>query len=352
MTRADARTSFNSRTHVKKCMQKTSDPIVYLGVDIGKNNHAWTLVNERGQILEEGVVANKSIQLARFVTTILKKNPNMLVGCEATGSYYENLAIAFSQKDIVVHVINPALTSTKALRSTMRSTKTDKQDAIGIARRLQEKQGKIGTVFQWNPNERRLQAMARHLQFLKKQRSALKVRTQSMQSRSFETIDVDTEFFNQEIERLEMMVVQETKRLYGQAMNILVSIRGVGEKSAAFILAETMNLKRFESSRSFAAFIGLDPTLKQSGTSIHGKSRLSKAGSPHLRSTITWSSKLLVRWNTAFKICFEHAISRGKAPGVAYGIIARKFATIIYQCVTKGETFNPEKVGSGTCFSS
>jgi len=329
-------------------MKKTSVSIVYLGIDIGKSEHSWTLVDEHGSVLEEGTVANKPKRLQGFARRIVKDFQTLIVGCEATGSYYEKIAIAFSELDVVVRVINPALTSTKALRSSMRMTKTDKQDARGIAVKLREKKGDIGTVFSWNTEERRLQAMARHLRFLKKQRSALQVRIKDMNSRPFDVIAVDACLFDKEIERLEQELTQGVRQLYPEAMQILVAIRGVGEKSTAVLLSETMCMKRFSTSKAFAAFVGLDPTLKLSGTSVRGRSRLSKAGSPHLRANITWSAKLLVRWNDTFRTCFENAISRGKAPGVAYGIVARKFATVVHQCVTNGEAFNPEKVGLGT----
>lgn len=333
-------------------MQKTSNSILYLGMDIGKACHAWTLVNNSGSIQEEGTVSNNRSALAKFAKRICKMNPTLLVGCEATGSYYETVAIAFTALHVNVRVINPALTSTKALRSSMRLTKTDKQDARGIARKLQEKQGNIGIIFEWNAQERRLQAMARHLQFLKKQRSALKVRVKDMQTRPFASITTNTHLYDEEIEHLEQELLQATRLVYSQAMHILTAIRGVGEKSAAMLLSETMCMKRFATSKAFSAFVGLDPTLKQSGTSINGKSRMSKAGSPHLRASICWNAKLLVRWNETFRICFENALTRGKAPGVAYGIIARKFATIIHQCVTHNEMFNPEKVGLGTVFQT
>jgi transposase len=329
-------------------MQKTPKTIIYLGVDIGKTCHAWTLVSQDGHILEEGTVLNKPARLNTFAKGLVKRFDALLLGCEATGSYYENIAIAFSSCNVPVRVINPALTSTKALRSSMRMTKTDKQDARGIARKLQEKQGEIGTVFQWNPEERRLQAMGRHLRFLKKQRTSLQIRVQDIQSRPFEMFNVDVHIFDEEIARLEHALKQEADRLYETAMKNLVAIRGVGEKSAAMILAETMCLKRFPTSKAFAAFVGLDPTVKQSGTSINGKSRMSKAGSPHLRASLTWNAKLLVRWNDTFRELFENALSRGKAPGVAYGIVARKFATVVHQCITNSEAFDPTKVGLGT----
>jgi len=334
----------------KKSMQKTSESMVYLGIDIGKASHAWTLVDQHGCILEEGEVRNEPDRLASFARRILKAHPNFLVGCEATGSYYEKVAIIFSELNIIVRVINPALTSTKALRSSMRLTKTDKQDARGIAQKIQQLRGEIGSVFQWNPEERCLQALSRHIQFLKKQRTSLKVHTQDILSRPFEMVNVNMNMnmYDKEIKRLEKALIKETMRLHKQAMDTLVAIRGVGEASAAKIFAETMNLDRFKNSKAFAAFVGLDPTLKQSGTSVHGKSRLSKAGSPHLRATLTWTAKLLVRWNPTFRECFENALARGKAPGVAYGMIARKFATCVHQCVTNNEVFDLNKVGLGT----
>ena len=340
---------FNSCSNTyNKHMEKTRNSIIYLGIDIGKKDHAWATVDHYGQILEEGSVVNTPAKLTRFAKRMIKRHSELIVGCEATGSYYEKLAIAFLNQKVAIQVINPALTSTKALRSSMRMTKTDKQDARGIARKLQEKRGEIGTVFSWNPDERRLQALARHLQFLKKQRVALRVRTKDMLSRPFDTVDVNTDIFDQEIKTLEQMLIQETNRLYPEALQILVAIRGVGEKSACLLLAETQCLKRFPTSKSFAAFAGLDPTLKESGTSVHGNTRMTKAGSPHLRANLTWSSKLLVQWNDTFRECFENSLTRGKAPGVAYGIVARKFATVVHQCVTKNEMFDPEKVGLGT----
>lgn len=328
-------------------MLQITKPIVYLGMDIGKVSHSWTLLNSDGDVLEEGTVQNVDGALSKFASRLAKGGVHLVVGCEATGTYYENAAIAFLQTGASVRVINPALTSTKALRSSMRSTKTDKQDARGIAHKLFEKRGEIGTVFQWNPEERRLQAMARHLQFLKKQRVALRVRMEGMAARPFDPIQADVGLFDHEIERMEKTLAQETRRLWPEAVAILVAIRGVGEASACLLLAETGCMKRFPTSKAFAAFAGLDPTLKQSGTSVHGKSRMSKAGSPYLRARLTWSAKLLVRWNDTFKACFENAILRGKAPGVAYGIVARKFATVVHQCVTNLQPFDPLRVGPG-----
>lgn len=244
-------------------MRSTNDAIVYLGVDVGKTGHAWALLDGDGMTVEEGTVRNADDALGKLASRLMREHPRLTAACEATGTYYEKMAIAFSERGADVRVINPALTSTKALRSSMRSTKTDRQDARGIAAKVFEKRGEIGTFFRWDPAERRLQAMARHLQFLKKQRTALQVRTSEMRTRPFAEIEADAGLFDAEIKRLEGELARETRRLWPEAVAILVAIRGVGEAGACLLLAETGCMKRFPTSKAFAAFAGLDPTLNR-----------------------------------------------------------------------------------------
>lgn len=65
-----------------------------------------------------------------------------------------------------------------------------------------------------------------------------------------------------------------------QQCDLLTSIPGIAKTTAALLLAELGEVKRFQSARQVAAFAGLVPRLRQSGTSVRGRSCLSKAGSP------------------------------------------------------------------------
>ena len=328
-------------------MKKPSESMIYVGFDIGKSEHAWAAVNEVGFVIDQGVIRNTKKERLALSKKIIKSFPVFIVGMEATGSYYETMALTFLEAKKTARIINPALTSTKALRTSMRCTKTDKADAIGIAKKLAERRGEIGTPFVWNPEERRLQALGRHIRFLKRHRSALRVRIESLSDRPFRSLKLESKLFDEELKSLERILITEALLVFPKAMEILTAIRGLGEGTAAALLAEAGSLSRFTSSRAFAAFPGLDPTVKQSGTSVRAPGRLSKAGSPHLRHMLGWSAKLLVQWNSTFPTSFQNSLAKGKVPGVAYGMIARKLATIIYQCVTKGEAFMPEKVGLG-----
>lgn len=328
-------------------MRKRPIQTLYLGLDIGKGSHAYALVDEAGSTVESGTISNGERRLDSLAKRLVGGKTTLVVGCEATGSYYERAAIAFSKVGVEVRVINPSLTTTKALRSDMRNTKTDSTDALGIARKLAEKRGDMGVSFAWSPEIRRLQALGRHLKWLRRTRAALRTRVKSVDERPFENLGLNASALDDEVARVEAELISETQRVRPDEFRLLTAIRGVGELTAAKLLAEAGDLSRFPRSAAFAAFTGLDPTVRQSGSSVLGKSRMSKAGSSYLRHTFSWTAKLLVRWNPAFRARFEYDLDRGKPVGVAYGIIARKFATVAFRCITEKEAFDESKIGHG-----
>ena len=74
-----------------------------------------------------------------------------------------------------------------------------------------------------------------------------------------------------------------------EALNCPIMSLGIGPESlfgrstgAATILAESGAIERFAGPREYAAFCGLDPSVRDSGDSIHGISHISKRGSPLL----------------------------------------------------------------------
>ncbi len=71
-----------------------------------------------------------------------------------------------------------------------------------------------------------------------------------------------------------------------QQRELLDSIPGIGETTAALLLAEVPDIKRYRSARQLAAFAGLVPRERQSGSSVKGRVRLSKIGNARLRKAL------------------------------------------------------------------
>lgn len=69
-------------------------------------------------------------------------------------------------------------------------------------------------------------------------------------------------------------------------VELLKTIPGISDKTAIAILAELPNIESFNSAKKVAAFAGLNPYVRQSGSSVKGKGRLSKVGNAQLRKAL------------------------------------------------------------------
>jgi transposase len=72
----------------------------------------------------------------------------------------------------------------------------------------------------------------------------------------------------------------------GRQVRLYMTIQGIGIVTSTVVLAEMGDLRRFERSRKLAAFAGVSPKLKDSGTSVHGKPRMCKQGSARVRTAL------------------------------------------------------------------
>lgn len=321
----------------------------FLGLDIGKSEHAYAIVDLCGEVVARGTTKTDKKSLASFVSKTRRAHKQLIVGAEATGHYHESVARAFLAAGIQIQVVNPQLTTTKAIRSSVRSVKTDASDAIGIAQKLREKRGAIGYPFTWDAERRALQALGRSYNHLQWQRQSLRMHLKVYSERGLDHAYAPrTDVLETEIARVRGILIAEASRVFPREFAIMIGIRGIGEETAAKFLAETMGMDRFRDGHALAAFAGLDPRVKQSGTSIRGKGHITKTGSPILRNILGWTGKCLVMWNEPFRKRFAYDVERGKPLGVAYGSIARRLAVILHACLTRQVEFDPALVGASS----
>jgi transposase len=109
----------------------------------------------------------------------------------------------------------------------------------------------------------------------------------------------------------------------------LTSIKGVGLVTATTVLVELGDLRRFSRSRQLTAFAGLSPKLRQSGTSLHGKARLCKQGSPRVRAVLYMAAGSAARYNPDLKAAYEGLQGKGKTKRSALGAIMRKLLVLM-----------------------
>jgi len=261
---------------------------------------------------------------------------------EATGAYGEALATYLCDAGHVVSVVNPAIIKAYA-ESHLSRAKTDKADATLIARFCQERKPPA-----WSPlprEVRELQALVRRLESLLEMRQ-MEVNRLAAGAAAVsvkESLVEHIAFLDEEIKRTESLIrdhIDQHPQLRGQRQ-LLISIPGIGDTTAAKLLAEMLDVKLYKSARQLAAFAGLVPRLHESGSSIKRKARLSKTGAPRLRKALYFPAIAAIKYNPCVKELSERLKERGKCPMQIITAAMRKLVHLAYGVLKSGRPFDP-----------
>ena len=263
------------------------------------------------------------------------------IALEASGRYGEAVACFLVQQGYAVSYLNPKQIH-KFAQMKLHYNKTDKQDAKLIA--------EYCTLFKpslYQPQDARrqqLQQRSRRLDQLQKMRQQEVNRSKSGVNDSFtqDQILATIAYFDALIEQTEQAIEQLIKHdnQLTQQHRLLVSIKGIGDKTAALILAE-ITIDNFDSARQLAAYIGITPQQFQSGTSVNKRASISKQGNARLRSGLYMPAIVAKRYNLPCHIFAKRLEERRKQGKVIVIAVMRKLVHQIYAILKSGRPFDP-----------
>ena len=127
-----------------------------------------------------------------------------------------------------------------------------------------------------------------------------------------------------------------------QGLAVLLSIPGVGSITALTLLSL---FRRYgDANRSqIVALAGLDPIRFQSGTSVHGKSRISKRGNREVRKRLYEATLSAARYNPSVHAIYQRLKKAGKPEKVSRIAAARKLLLIAHAIYKTGEPFRTRR---------
>jgi transposase len=311
----------------------------FLGVDISKETFHASLLSDRSEAKK--IFPNTPKGFEQLVAWLRNRRIDDVCVCmEATGAYWEALALHLHELGHHVSVVNPARIKAFAQSELLR-TKTDAVDAALIARFC-----KSQNPDPWlppPPEIRILQALVRHYEHLKTTRVQQSVYAQSSESTVVKASMREViAALDEQIARVEREIHQhfddhpDLKR----KRDLLTSIPGIGETTAGSLLAEIPHLDRFESAKAVAAFAGLSPRQRRSGTSIHGRPRLCKTGNSRLRKALYMPAIVALRFNPVLKIFADRLTTAGKHKRLVIGAVMRKLLVLAYGVLRSGVGFD------------
>lgn len=313
-----------------------------LGIDVAKRTlQVALLLNGK---LKQKSCANSPEGFEELLVWIKRQVDGPVHAClEATGRYHEDVAGALVAAGHTVSVLNPIIIQRYA-QCRMARTKTDPTDAALLAEFcLKEK------PLPWqapSSEVRELQELVRHAHALNESLQATKnqldagLRSELVATSLLElaqSLEARIEATWQRVKEF----IASTPTLKRQA-KLLVSIPGIGDKTAAVILAEVQDISRFDDVRQLVAYAGLCPQERLSGTSVRGKAQLSKKGNARLRKALYMPALVAQRWNPLLKATAERLAARGKCKMSIVGALMRKLLHLAYGVLKNNKPFDPD----------
>jgi transposase len=254
-------------------------------------------------------------------------NPNSQCVMEATGSYHQKLATWLCTQGIQVSVVNP-LVIKRFAQMRLRLAKTDKADAEMIRQYAEVEKPEV-----WNPpHEYVIQAGETNglIMLFIRQRTALKNKLHSVIHKSgnfsmlVKSLQKQIRHLDLEISHLETSMEELIREHESEMLTSLCSIPGIGKKTAMFLIVLTDAFRSFENSKQLCAYLGLAPTIKVSGKSVRGQSRISKTGNSVIRNLLFMCSFTACQRNKACNELYTRMVNKGKSKKVALIAVANK----------------------------
>ncbi len=138
------------------------------------------------------------------------------------------------------------------------------------------------------------------------------------------------------------MLIEISRKLMEDDINIMTSIKGIGDTTAVnFLMEMGGDLHQFERSGKIIALAGLDPAVYQSGKH-EGRGRITKRGNRHLRKIIWTMTTRVIQYTDIFKTYYQKRRKEGLPHKKAVLATAHKLIRVIYAMLTHRTTFCPE----------
>ena len=261
---------------------------------------------------------------------------------EATGAHHVALADRLHAEGARVSVVNPQRASYYA-RALGLVSKTDRADARVLA--LYAQRNEVPLYTPESASMRQLKKLVRHRARLTESQATLKriLKEPGLDELEKRQLKEQAKFLKKQMERVE----RETYELVTQdealatSFVLLLSIPGLGPVTALVILSEAGDLSRFQSAKCLASFAGVHPRLRQSGTSMASRPRMSKSGCGTLRKALYMSALSAARKKDGpCRALFERLLAKGKSRMAALGAVMHKQLRIAYGVCVNKEPFS------------
>jgi transposase len=276
------------------------------------------------------------MDFVKWFNKLAQESLEVHITMEATGVYHENLAYDLDEElNVVVHILLPNIAK-KYFESLNVKVKTDKVDSEILARLGLERQ--LDTWVLTSKYYRTLRFLNREKEHLNREKTMIKNQLHA----SIHSANGLKKSENRQINRVKYIenqiksVEADIKKAVSKdeflvkKIEKITTIPGVGFATAVGIIAETGGFATIKSIKQLTSYAGYDVVIKESGTSVKAKTRISKKGNSHIRHLLHMPSLTSIRHSATHKNTFERMVNNKDKKMIGVVAIQRKLLGLIY----------------------
>lgn len=329
------------------------------GADISKDDFSvcllgYTLNEQRHQVMARKEFSNSPGGHKASVNWLRRHAGQagvVRVTMEATGVYYESLALYIAEHapDIHLSVVLPSKAK-RYMQSRGLRSKTDKIDAYGLA--LMGAERKLPGWAGIDPFWRTLRQLTRTRASLMDQRTQLRNQVHALAhsgqtgGEAEEALHQAIAVMSQQIDRLTRGIYQQlrSRKDLAEGMERLRSIPGIGLLTIATVLAETNGFARFGSISQLISYSGYDVVIRESGKWA-GKPRISKQGSKYIRRAMYMPASVVVRSGKGPTYAlYQRLVGIHNIKMKGHVAVQKKLLTYMYTLWNNGQLYDPQVI--------
>lgn len=332
-----------------KVMENSPQCQWVLGIDVSKDSMDACLIRQTdGQLFEQKFHNNLS-GFKHLKSWCKEKqcecNEQTLCCMEHTGLYTRPLVHYLVSREVKVWLESSL--QIKRSQGLVRG-KTDKVDAQRIARYANVYQKKAQVIQISSLTLEKLKDLQANRTRLMKALQSLRVSAQELQQFDPDSGKVIEKVNREAIRGLETSLDKVDEQILAyirhdealkQKYDLMLSVKGVGKVLAALLLVYTQGFTRLADSRKLACYSGVAPFAYQSGTSIRGKTGVSKFANNDLKRVLHMAAVSSIQHDSELHLYYQRKVQEGKNKMSVINAVRNKLLSRVVAVIKRGTPY-------------
>jgi transposase len=322
----------------------------YVGIDISKSHVDVALLNGSGKLVKMFHHANTRAgfkQLHKELNALAV--PSTTLFCLEHCGVYSLPMCVFFEEHSWFYSLKSGLQIKRSLG--IRRGKSDKADAQAIASYAYKNQEELSCSSLPSKTLMKLKTLISYRERLL--RAKVSIQTAAKEIKGFTDGALHADIVKDSEQHVEQMrrsikeiddqlqtLIQSDPEL-SQLFDLATSVKGVGLQIAVNMLVVTHGFTRFSSWRKFSCYCGLAPFEYRSGSSIRGKTRVSRLGDKRLKAIIGNGIASAIQNDPEIKQYYLRKLGEGKHKMVVLNAVKNKLISRVFAVVKRGTPFVP-----------